>query len=62
MGYLQDFECPSCKEEIELEVFRWNTEDKCPKCGVQLIVDFDFVVLEDGDEWDLYDLKIKENG
>ena len=53
--------CPSCKQEIEIQVERWSTEDVCPKCEVPLEVEYDLMYDEEScDEWDFYEIKTKE--
>lgn len=54
----QEFECPGCKEKFEIKVSRWSGETKCPHCEIGIDVDFDFIVLDDEDEWDQYELKL----
>lgn len=54
----QDFNCPQCKGEIEVEVFRWNSKTSCPLCKTQLKVEYDFVVGVDEEEFDEWSLEI----
>lgn len=55
-----DTECPACGFEIELEGLpRWNTECKCPNCGIALKVGFDFT-YDGHEERDIYHLEIKK--
>jgi hypothetical protein len=50
--------CPTCKENLKVEGLpRWNININCPNCKNPLLIDFDFIVLDDGDEWDFYDIK-----
>jgi hypothetical protein len=52
--------CPSCKTELEFsDLPRYNTERVCPNCKTPLMIEFDFIVTDDGDEWDLYILRLK---
>lgn len=51
---VQDFICPYCNQEVGLPVSRWDTKEKCPLCSQLILIEFDFVVMDDGDEWDIY--------
>lgn len=54
-----DGECPKCKTELELiGLPRWSIEAICPNCSSKLQIDFDFIVGEDGDEYDFYTLNV----
>lgn len=37
--------------DFEVKFQPWNFQAICPYCYVELYVDYDFTVLEDGDEW-----------
>lgn len=53
--------CPSCSTELEFVSnwpSRWTTQGICPKCGSRLLIDFDFTVMGNGDEWDHYTLEL----
>lgn len=51
--------CPNCQVELEvLGLPRWNSYSKCPNCNEPLKFHFDFIVMDDGDESDIYEIKI----
>lgn len=52
--------CPYCKKPLIAYNRRWNGYCICPSCQKTIEVDFDFTVLEDGDEWDHITLMKKE--
>lgn len=47
--------CPECNNEIQFPDHRWTMKGICPHCQAKLMLDFDFVVMED-DEWDQYEV------
>ena len=47
--------CPYCKNEITLPVERWSTKEKCPECNNVVRIEYDFILMDDGEEWDLYE-------
>lgn len=55
------FNCPLCKIEIEIYVERWNGKTICPNCNSKLFIDFDIIVMDDYEEWDIYDIKPYDN-
>lgn len=50
-------ECPNCKIELYTPNERWNEKFLCPNCKGTILSEFDFIVLDDEDEWDLYNFK-----
>jgi len=50
-------ECPNCKIELYTPSERWNEKFLCENCNGTILSEFDFVVLEDEDEWDIYNFK-----
>ena len=52
-----DSNCPWCLVGLTVSVKRWNTKTICPKCDGKILVDFDMIVGDDYDEWDIHSLK-----
>lgn len=49
--------CPWCLIELIVSVRRWNTKTICPKCEGKIMVNFDMIVGDDYDEWDIHSLE-----
>ncbi len=56
-------ECYNCGADLEfkLDTPRWDVDSVCPKCKKELTVSFDFVLMDDGDEWDLFTIVPRES-
>lgn len=53
-----DSRCPNCTSRIEMDPPRWISMTVCPSCNTELLVNYDFIVMDDEEEWDLHDLQI----
>ncbi len=57
-GEFED-KCFKCNVELKfIGLPRCNSYVKCPNCKTLLKINFDFIVMNDGDEWDLYEVKL----
>lgn len=51
-------QCPNCKIDLLVPSARYEKRFLCKNCKSHILSKFDFIVLDDGNEWDLYEFEL----